>query len=204
MKHDDNDQDSSVYAGHHSLGIKATQAAAGNHKHTDLLAADTTLDARLDALEAALPNPIPGGNVYKTTAQTILAATSAIVVMDTARKLTGGMLLHASGMLQVPMTGWYNVAGNCMFASSTSSTRRLVGIASSSVAGLPGFSALTGGSLASAQDVANISGFGSAMQVFLNANDLIGVWANTGVNFALDVSQVYMNTLSVTYAGPAT
>jgi hypothetical protein len=33
--HDPTDYDSSIYAGHHSLGPKANQAAAGNHKHAE-------------------------------------------------------------------------------------------------------------------------------------------------------------------------
>lgn len=44
MKHSPEDQDSSVYAGHHSLGPRATQAAAGNHKHADLASRITVLE----------------------------------------------------------------------------------------------------------------------------------------------------------------
>jgi hypothetical protein len=142
---------------------------------------------------------LPAINCYKNSAQSIAANTTTPVVMNVTRYGPhGGMVLTAGGVVQVPRSGWYHVSGNICFASSTSSTRRICFLGW----GPSGMSAFGhGASIASAQDAANISMLCVSGTIWLNAGDVVGVAANTTVNYALDVSQQYMNDLSVAYAG---
>jgi hypothetical protein len=54
--HDPTDYDSSIYAGHHSLGPRANQAAAGNHKHKQKDTTDTVIAIFQRAATQSIPN----------------------------------------------------------------------------------------------------------------------------------------------------
>lgn len=145
---------------------------------------------------------LPAINCYKTSAQSLVSGTSTAILFNTVRTASGGMTLDANGWVQVPRTGWYQVNGNVAFAASTSSARRIIGIASSSA--LPNFSALTGTIVASAQDTANITALQASTAVYLTSGTYVGVWGNALANWALEVTQQYNTTLSVAWLpGPA-
>lgn len=143
---------------------------------------------------------LPAGSMSKSSAQSG-STTSTMMNFNSTRKLTGGVVLSANGMLQVPRDGWYQINANCTFASSTSSARRILGIGSNSDGSATVFTSLIASSIASAQDAANISILSTGTCVYLTAGTYIGAWINTGVAYALDVSQTYFNNLSVVYLG---
>jgi hypothetical protein len=140
---------------------------------------------------------LPAISCYKTGSQSIPGGTSAVVAFDNVRNATGGMVL-SGGMVKVPRSGWYQVNGNVTFASSTSSTQRIVGVCLSTTAGTVG-AVQTGTMFTYTQTT--FSGSPTAAVVWANAGNYLGLWANAGVSFALSVSQTYMNHLSVAYIG---
>ncbi|WP_418061796.1 hypothetical protein [Pimelobacter simplex] len=145
-------------------------------------------------------DPIPAISAYKTTALSLAANTSTIVDLNVVRGVaTGGMALE-NGTVVVPRGGWYQVNGNVTFASSTAANRRFVWIGVGSSPGT--FSTVVQTSvLASAQDAASISGLDVSATVFLTAGQVVSLVAQTGTNWGLDVSQPYMNALTVAYLG---
>ncbi|AIY15852.1 hypothetical protein [Pimelobacter simplex] len=149
-------------------------------------------------------NPIPAISVYKTSGQTLTAGVSTVVTMDTIRNgtdVSGGAKLEA-GTVTVPIGGWYQVNANLTWASSVSSARRLAFIG---IGNTPGTFAtvVTDSAYAWAQDAANITSQSVSANVKLAAGQVISLIGNPGVNYGLDVSQTYMNNLSVAYLGAA-
>lgn len=140
----------------------------------------------------------PAMMAYKTTAQNI-GPGSEILGMSNVRYSSGGMAL-VSGCIQVPRTGWYMVSGNGTFASSTSSTQRIVGCCQTSIAGTVG-TVLTGTAISHTQT--GLSGITApGVVTYILAGYYAAIWANTTVAYALNVTQPYMNTLSVVWVGP--
>ncbi|WP_170222583.1 hypothetical protein, partial [Pimelobacter simplex] len=136
--------------------------------------------------------------------QTLTAGVSTVVTMDTIRNgtdVSGGAKLEA-GTVTVPIGGWYQVNANITWASSVSSARRLAFIG---IGNTPGTFAtvVTDSAYAWAQDAANITSQSVSANVKLTAGQVISLIGNPGVNYGLDVSQTYMNNLSVAYLGAA-
>ncbi|WP_377322800.1 hypothetical protein ACFJIY_25135 [Pimelobacter simplex] len=165
--------------------------------------AELALSAITRANAAAPGKSVPAISVYKTSGQSLTANVSALIAMDTIRgTASGGMVLDPGGTITVPVGGWYQVNGNVTFASSTAANRRFVWIG---VGNSPGtFATVIHTSvLASAQDVASISALDVSAIVQLTAGQSISVVAQAATNWVLDVSQVYMNNLTVAYLGAA-
>ncbi|MEG1971410.1 MAG: hypothetical protein RR101_14965 [Burkholderiaceae bacterium] len=188
-----------------AAGDAATLAAANSYTDGKVapLATTAALDwsnllhnARFDALEA----PIPAGSVFKVGAQTIALNTQQKVVMDSVVRLGGGMTLDAAGNLVVPRAGWYNVSANVTFSTSTSSARRIIGVAASGTSA--GLGTLRGANtVASAQDAANFTTLAVSAQIYADAGQHIYVSAIVGTAWSLEVDQSYKNCLSATWAG---
>ncbi|WP_418063167.1 hypothetical protein [Pimelobacter simplex] len=165
--------------------------------------AELAVSAIARANAAAPGKSIPAISVYKTSGQSLTANVSALIAMDTIRgTASSGMVLDPSGTVTVPVGGWYQVNGNVTFASSTAANRRFVWIG---VGNSPGtFSTVYQTSiLASAQDTASISALDVSAVVQLTAGQSVSVVAQATANWVLDVSQVYMNNLTVAYLGAA-
>lgn len=153
---------------------------------------------RLDKLEAA----IPGIQVTRTSSFTMPTPNQTFVPYDTTIRATGGMTLTGWGGVTVPRTGWYNVSANITFASSTSSARRILGIATTATAG--SMSTIRGAvSRASAQDTANFSILSTTAQIYATEGHFIYASAFSGTSWALDVDSSYKNMLTVSFSGQA-
>jgi len=153
--------------------------------------------ARLDKLEA----PIPGIQVSRTSGFVVPTPNQTVIPFDSSIRATGGMTLTDWGGVTVPKTGWYNVSTNLTFASSTSSARRIVAVATTAAAGV--LSTIRGASsLSSAQDTANFSILTASAQIFAYEGYFIYAAAFVGTNWALDTDSSYKNMLSVAYNGP--
>lgn len=158
------------------------------------------VDASARATAVSVGDPIPAISVYKNSAQSLAANTSAVIQMDLARSgPTGGMLLK-EGTITVPRGGWYQVNGNVTFASSTAASRRFVWIGVGGTSGA--YSTVVQTSiLASAQDTANISALDVSAAVFLTAGQVVSLVAQAATAWTIDASQPYMNALTVAYLG---
>lgn len=162
-----------------------------------------TGDGRVGPYHWDVTGELPAGNIYKTTAQSSGTA-SVIANMNGLRKVSGGVTHYTTtGMLRIPRDGWYMVAGNVNWAASTSSARRIAGIATNTDGSATTFSAMTGIAIASAQDTANISGIVGGTLLYLTAGTYVGVWVNSSVSYALEVGAAYNCHLSVAYQGSA-
>jgi hypothetical protein len=112
--HQENDLDSSVFAGHHSLGTKAHQAAAGNHKHNDL-------QALIDALE------VPKSFLYtqRAAAQNINNNVVVNIVWDTEIKDTDAMLdIASSNNILIKKEGYYLAIVKASYAANAVGARQ--------------------------------------------------------------------------------
>lgn len=163
------------------------------------------VEANVRAASVAPGNPIPAISVYKTSSQTLSAGVSTLVSMDVIRNAggdtSGGMALNA-GTVVVPIGGWYQVNANLTWASSTSSARRIAFIGIGSTPGA--FTSVISATIyAWAQDTANITTESLSAVVKLTAGQVVSLVGNPSAGYSLDVSQTYMNNLSVAYLGAA-
>ncbi len=145
------------------------------------------------------PGP-PAISVYKTSAQSLTSGITTEILMNVVRYTgTGGMALD-SGTITVPRDGWYQVNGCVTFAASTASARRIVFAGVGSTPGtLSTF--VHANTVASAQDTSNFTTLTVSATVYATAGQVVGIAANVGTGWALDVSQTYMNNLSVALVG---
>lgn len=143
----------------------------------------------------------PAISVYKTSAQSLTSGVTAAILMNVVRYTgTGGMVLDA-GTVTVPRDGWYQINGCVTFSASTASARRIV---FAGVGSTPGTLAVFvhANTVASAQDTSNFTTLTVSATVYATAGQVVGIAANPSTAWALDVSQSYMNNLSVAWIGP--
>lgn len=144
---------------------------------------------------------LPAISVQKSTAQSISSNVTTLIAYNLVRWSSGGMILQAGGSVAVPRTGWYQISGNVTFSASTASARRIVFIG---VGASPGtFNYIAANTVASAQDTAAITTLQVSAAVYMTAGQVCGIAANVlNTAWALDVSNSYMNDLSVAWLGP--
>lgn len=142
----------------------------------------------------------PAISVYKTSAQSLTANTTTTILMNVIRFGPSGGLVLDSGTVTISASGWYQVNGCVTFAASTASARRIVWIGiGSSPGALSTF--LHTNTVASAQDTSNFTTLSVSAVVYLTTGQVVGVGANAATGWGIEVSQTYMNNLSVARIG---
>lgn len=139
----------------------------------------------------------PGISLWRSGALSLPSGTTTVVPMDSVRYAATGGMTTASGTVVVPAEGWYQVNGCLTFSASTSSARRIVMIGTGSGTGLL-TAYVAANTVASAQDTAAFTTLQVSAAVYLDAGQSVGIAANPATAWGLDVSQSYMNNLSVT------
>lgn len=136
---------------------------------------------------------IPAILLGKSAAQALTGGTTTTINYNSVIKATGGMTA-SGGEVTVPKTGWYDISGDVTFQATTVYVRLILFI-------FAGGNYIASSTQAYASGTSSFRGESVSGKVWLNAGDTVAIRANTSTGWGMDISQSYMNHMSVVFIG---
>lgn len=134
----------------------------------------------------------------KGTAQQAQANTTTTVLFSSSKfpaAPTGGLVLDG-GTVTVPESGWYRCSANVTFSASLAGNRRILWVGKGTNPGA--LSEFIGtNTVSSAPSESNMSTLAASADIWCAAGEVLGAAVLSPITWTLDVSQPYMNNLSV-------